>query len=414
MKAENRGNEGFLQRESVEHQGYAEARSTDRREGKERGGASGLLEAILDRDNLNRAYKRVKSNHGAAGIDGMSVEEALPWLKEHREELLQSIRDGSYEPSPVRRKEIPKPDGGVRKLGIPTVVDRVIQQGIAQKLQNIWEPQFSDSSYGYRPKRSGQQAIEKVKEYAEEGYRYAVSVDLSKYFDTLNHELLMNLLHRKIQDMRVLRIIKKYLKSGVMENGVVSKTEEGSPQGGPLSPLLANIYLNEFDWEMHRRGVKTVRYADDIVVFAKSKRAAERLMESSRKYLEGKLKLLTKRNRGRNVRRVMAEVKVFIRGWLGYFHVADMKRTMKSWDEWLRRRFRMYIWKQWKKPRTKVANLKKLGIPADKAYQWGNSRLGYWRIAGSPVLACSITNERLATAGYFSILNCYESLHSCN
>ena len=287
MKAENRGNEGFLQRESVEHQGYAEARSTDRREGKERGGASGLLEAILDRDNLNRAYKQVKSNHGAAGIDGMSVEEALPWLKEHREELLQSIRDGSYEPSPVRRKEIPKPDGGVRKLGIPTVVDRVIQQGIAQKLQNIWEPQFSDSSYGYRPKRSGQQAIQKVKEYAE-------------------------------------------------------------------------------------------------------------------------------RNRGRNVRRVMAEVKVFIRGWLGYFHVAEMKRMMKSWDEWLRRRFRMYIWKQWKKPRTKVANLKKLGIPADKAYQWGNSRLGYWRIAGSPVLACSITNERLAAAGYFSILNCYESLHSCD
>ena len=414
MKAENRGNEGFLQRESVEHQGYAEARSTDRSEGKERDGASDLLEAILDRDNLNRAYKRVKSNHGAAGIDGMSVEEALPWLKEHREEILQSIRDGSYEPRPVRRKEIPKPDGGVRKLGIPTVVDRVIQQGIAQKLQNIWEPQFSDSSYGYRPKRSGQQAIEKVKEYAEEGYRYVVSVDLSKYFDTLNHELLMNLLHRKIQDMRILRIIKKYLKSGVMENGVVSKTEEGSPQGGPLSPLLANIYLNEFDWEMCGRGVKTVRYADDIVVFAKSKRAAERLMESSRKYLEGKLKLLTKRNRGRNVRRVMAEVKVFIRGWLGYFHVADMKRTMKSWDEWLRRRFRMYIWKQWKKPRTKVANLRKLGIPADKAYQWGNSRLGYWRIAGSPVLACSITNERLATAGYFSILNCYESLHLCD
>ena len=198
MKAENRGNEGFLQRESVEHQGYAEARSTDRSEGKERDGASDLLEAILDRDNLNRAYKRVKSNHGAAGIDGMSVEEALPWLREHREELLQSIRDGSYEPSPVRRKEIPKPDGGVRKLGIPTVVDRVIQQGIAQKLQNIWEPQFSDSSYGYRPKRSGQQAIQKVKEYAEAGYRYAVSVDLSKYFDTLNHELLMNLLQHQL------------------------------------------------------------------------------------------------------------------------------------------------------------------------------------------------------------------------
>ena len=163
---------------------------------------------------------------------------------------LQSIRDGSYMPSPVRRKEIPKPDGGVRKLGIPTVVDRVIQQAIAQKLQSIWEPLFSDSSYGYRPKRSAQQAIQKAKEYAEEGYRYAISVDLSKYFDTLNHELLMNLLHKQIQDMRVLRLVKKYLKSGVMENGVVCKTEEGSPQGGPLSPLLANIYLNEFDWEM--------------------------------------------------------------------------------------------------------------------------------------------------------------------
>ena len=463
MKAEYQGNKGFLQRDSVEHKGYAEVQSTDRREGKERDGASDLLEAILDRDNLNRAYKRVKRNHGAAGIDGMTVEEALPWLKEHKEELLQSIRDGSYMPSPVRRKEIPKPDGGVRKLGIPTVVDRVIQQAIAQKLQSIWEPLFSDSSYGYRPKRSAQQAIQKVKEYAEEGYRYTVSVDLSKYFDTLNHELLMTLLHRQIQDMRVLRLIKKYLKSGVMENGVICKTEEGSPQGGPLSPLLANIYLNEFDREMNSRGVKMVRYADDIVVFAKSKRAAERLLESCRKYLEGrlklkmnaekskvtsifaqknfkflgfclgkngngiyirahrrslnkakeKLKLLTKRNRGRNVRRVMQDVKVFIRGWIGYFRVANMKRTLMSWDEWMRRRFRMYIWKQWKKPKTKVANLRKLGIPADRAYQWGNSRLGYWRIAGSPILKCSITNERLAAAGYFSILNYYESLHSC-
>ena len=291
MKAEYQGNEGFLQRDGVEHKGDAETQSTDRREGKERDSARDLLEAILDRDNLNRAYKRVKRNHGAAGIDGMTVEEALPWLREHREELLQSIRDGSYMPSPVRRKEIPKPDGGVRKLGIPTVVDRVIQQAIAQRLQSIWEPLFSDSSYGYRPKRSAQQAIQKVKEYAEEGYRYAGSVDLSKYFDTLNHELLMNLLHKQIQDMRVMRIIKKYLKSGVMENGVICKTEEGSPQGGSLSPLLANIYLNEFDWEMNRRGVKLVRYADDIVVFAKSKRAAERLLESCRKYLEGKLTL---------------------------------------------------------------------------------------------------------------------------
>lgn len=191
LTAEYRGNKGFLQRDSVEHEGYAEVQSTDRREGKERGGARDLMEAILDRNNLNRAYQRVKRNRGAAGIDGMTVEEALPWLKEHKGELLQNIREGSYMPSPVRRKEIPKPDGGVRKLGIPTVVDRVIQQAIAQKLQSIWEPLFSDSSYGYRPNRNAQQAVRQVKRYAEQGYRYTVSVDLSKYFDTLNHELLM-------------------------------------------------------------------------------------------------------------------------------------------------------------------------------------------------------------------------------
>ena len=462
MKAEYRGNKGFLQRNSVEHEGYAEAQSTDRREGKERGGASDLLEAVLDRNNLNRAYKQVKRNHGAAGIDGMTVEEALPWLKEHRDELLQSIRDESYMPRPVRRKEIPKPDGGVRKLGIPTVIDRIIQQAIAQKLQNIWEPLFSDSSFGYRPKRSAQQAMKRIKKYAEQGYTYAVSVDLSKYFDTLNHELLMNLLHRQIQDMRVMRLIKKYLKSGVMEDGIVCKTEEGSPQGGPLSPLLANIYLNEFDWEMNGRGVKTVRYADDIVVLAKSKRAAERLMESCRRFLEGRLKLrmntekskvtgvfakkkfkflgfclgkngsgiyirahrkslekakkkltlLTKRNRGRNVRDVMKEVKVYICGWLGYYHIANIKRKLQDWNGWLRRRIRMYIWKQWKNPKTRISNLIELGIPTDEAHQWGYTRKGYWCIAGSQVLACSITNDRLAAAGYFDIVDCYESLHS--
>lgn len=282
---------GCLQRDSVERQEYAGAPSAGNREGGERGGAGDLLEKILDRDNLNKAYKQVKRNHGAPGIDGMTVEAALPWLREHREELLQSIREGTFRPNPVRRKEIPKPDGGVRKLGIPTVIDRVIQQAIAQQLQPIFEPLFSDVSYGYRPKRSAQQAILKVKGYARQGYTHAVEVDLSKYFDTLNHELLMNLLRKQIHDKRVTDLIKRYLKSGVMENGVVCKTEEGSPQGGPLSPLLANIYLNEYDQEMERRGVKVIRYADDIVALAKSKRAAQHLLESSRKLLEGKLKL---------------------------------------------------------------------------------------------------------------------------
>lgn len=459
MKAEYR--KGYPQRDSVEHEEYAGARSAEARESRERDGADDLLEKILSRDNLNRAYKQVKSNHGAPGIDGMTVEAALPWLRENRDELLQSIRDGKYKPSPVRRKEIPKPDGsGVRKLGIPTVVDRVIQQAIAQQLQPQFEPLFSDGSYGYRPKRSAQQAIRKVKAYAEQGYSHAVEIDLSKYFDMLNHELLMNLLRKQIQDKRVTDLIKKYLKSGVMEDGVRRETKEGSPQGGPLSPLLANIYLNEFDQEMESRGVIVIRYADDIVVLAKSKRAATRLLESCRKYLEEKLRLqlnrqkskvvsviarkhfkflgyalgkngngvyirthpqsltkakkklkeLTSRSRGRNARQVMEDVKVYIRGWIGHFYVADMRRILQGWNEWLRRRVRMYIWKQWKKPRTRVQNLGKLGIPEWQAYQWGNTRLGYWRIAGSAVLNRSVTNEKLAQAGYYDFPARYEHL----
>ena len=289
-KAEYPGNGGCPQRDSAEHKEYAGARSVDRRETGEADGAD-LLERILDRDNLNRAYKRVKANKGAPGIDGMTVEDALPWLREHREELLDQIRDGKYKPQPVRRKEIPKPDGGIRKLGIPTVVDRIIQQAIAQQLTPIYEPLFSDGSYGYRPGRSAQMAIQKVKEYAEQGYTTAVLIDLSKYFDTLNHDLLMNMVREEVHDKRVIELIKRFLKSGVMENGLHIKTEEGSPQGGPLSPLLANIYLNRYDHEMKSRGVHVIRYADDIVVLARTPRAGERLLESSRRYLEGKLKL---------------------------------------------------------------------------------------------------------------------------
>ncbi len=274
MKAEYLENKGCLQRDSVERKEYGGARSIDNREAEEADGAE-MLERILDRDNLNKAYKRVKANKGAPGIDGMTVEEALSWLREHRDELLESIRGGKYKPQPVRRKEIPKPDGGVRKLGIPTVVDRIIQQAIAQQLTPIFEPLFSENSFGYRPGKSAQMAIRKVKEYAEQGYKYAVLIDLSKYFDTLNHELLMNMVREQIHDKRVTDQIKKYLKSGVMENGLLVKTEKGSPQGGPLSPLLANIYLNKFDQKMGGRGVPVIRYADDIVVLAKVKGECE-------------------------------------------------------------------------------------------------------------------------------------------
>lgn len=300
IKTEYTENGGFLQRNSVEHEEYAEAYSAERREAEERDGAD-LLERVLNRNNLNRAYKRVKANKGASGIDGMTVDEALPWLKEHGEELLESIRNGKYKPLPVRRVEIPKDNGGVRQLGIPTVLDRIIQQAIAQVLTPIYEPKFSEGSYGYRPKRSAKDAISKVKAYADEGYKFAVCLDLSKYFDTLNHELLMNMLRQDIHDKRVIDLIKKYLKSGVMENGIVTKTKEGSPQGGNLSPLLANIYLDKFDKEFEGRGVKVIRYADDIVLLAKSQRAAERLLETSTRYLEGKLKLKVNTEKSRAV-----------------------------------------------------------------------------------------------------------------
>lgn len=459
-RAECPGNGGCPQRDSAEHEEYAGARSIDRQETGEADGAD-LLERILDRENLNRAYKRVRANRGAPGIDGMTVEEALPWLREHREELLEQIRQGKYKPQPVRRKEIPKADGGTRKLGIPSVVDRIIQQAIAQQLTPIFEPLFYDGSYGYRPGRSAQQAMERVRAYAEQGYTQAVLVDLSKYFDTLNHDLLMNMVREEVHDKRVIELIKKFLKSGVMENGLLVKTKEGSPQGGPLSPLLANIYLNKYDREMERRGVPVVRYADDIVVLAKSPRAAQRLLESSRKYLEEKLKLkvnmdksravsvfsirnfkflgfalgkgrdgvyirvhaksmkkakqrlkeLTSRRQGRNVRVVMKKVKEYIRGWLGYFGIARMRNTMKEWDGWLRRRFRMYIWKQWKKPRTRVRNLMKLGLPEWRACEVAYSRKAYWRSARHASVQAAISNERLAQAGYDSILDRYESLH---
>ena len=420
MKAEYRDKPGCPQRDNAEHEGYAGAQSIGNREVNEQDGAD-LLERILSRENLNKAYKRVRANHGAPGIHGMTVEDALPWLREHREELLESMRMGKYKPQPVRRKEIPKSDGGVRKLGIPTVVDRIIQQAIAQQLVPIYEPLFSDLSYGYRPKRSAQQAIQKVKEYAEQGYTQAVLVDLSKYFDTLNHELLMNLIRKNVTDTRVIELIKRYLKAGVMENGLRVKTTEGSPQGGPLSPLLANIYLNEYDQEMAKRGVPVIRYADDVVVLARSPRAAQRLLETTQRYLEGKLKLkmnvdkskvvsvysirnfkflgfalgrgkngvyirahakslkkaktklkeLTSRSQGRNVRQVMENVKVYIRGWLGYFWIADMKSTMQRWDEWLRRRFRVYIWKQWKVPSARITQPHETGHTETLCLQMG-------------------------------------------
>ena len=460
MDVENK--ESCLQRDSAERKGYVRAHRSFNRIWKERDSAEpDILGKILNKDNLNRAYKRVKANKGAPGVDGMTVEEASLWLREHSHELTERIRKGHYTPSPVRRAEIPKPDGGVRKLGIPTVIDRIIQQAMSQQLIPIYEPKFSDGSFGYRPGRSAKEAIQKIKEYAEQGYTRAVVLDLSKYFDTLNHELLVNILRRDVKDERVIQMIKRYLRSGVMENGVVVKTEEGSPQGGNLSPLLANVYLNEFDQEFNKRGVPCIRYADDIVLLAKSERASERLLESSTKYLEGTLKLkvnreksrtvsvfairnfkylgfcfgksgkgiyvrvhgkswkkakdrlrkLTSRSRCGSIVKTMERIKEYMRGWLNYYSMADMKNNVERLNRWLYRRIRMCIWKQWKLPKTRKRKLIGLGMPEWAACEGAYSRKAYWRMANAGVVKRALTKERLINWGFYDLATAYQSMH---
>ena len=460
MIAENK--DSCSQRDSAERKGYVRAHRSFNRIWKERDSAEpDILGKILDKGNLNRAYKRVKANKGAPGIDGMTIEDALPWLREHQSELIAKIRSGHYTPSPVRRKEIPKPDGGVRKLGIPTVIDRIIQQAIAQQLMPIYEPLFSDGSYGYRPGRSAKDAIQKIKEYAEKGYTRAVVLDLSKYFDTIDHVKLLNLLRQNVKDERVIQMIKRYLKSGVMEDGVVVRTTEGSPQGGNLSPLLANIYLNEFDQEFKRRGVPCIRYADDIVLLAKSERASQRLLESGVKYLEGalnlrvnreksrtvsvfairnfkylgfcfgkgkngvyirvhpksyrkfkdKLRMLTSRSRCGSIVKAMKRIEVSARGWLNYYGIADMKSNIEDLNGWLYRRIRMCIWKQWKLPRTRKRKLLGLGLPEWAACKGAYSRKSYWRTAHTPSLQWALSKERLIHWGYYDLASAYQSMH---
>lgn len=462
MSAENMESNGCLQRDNAEHEGYAKAHRSFNSIWKERDSAQPeRLEKILYKDNLNRAFKRVKANKGAPGIDGITVEEIGAYLKENQQTMIAKIYKGKYTPDAVRRVEIPKQDGGMRKLGIPTVKDRIFQQAITQQLMPVYEPLFSDSSYGYRPGRSAKDAITKVKEYAEQGYTHAVAMDLSKYFDTLNHEKLLNILRRDVKDERVIQWIKRYLKSGVMENGVVMETEEGSPQGGNISPLLGNIYLNEFDQEYQERGVAFVRYADDIVLLAKSERAAKRLLESSRKYLEGTLKLkvnqeksrvvsvfairkfkflgftlgkngkgiyvrvhgkpwrkmksklkeLSSRRSCQRIRPSLEKIKVYMRGWLNYYGIADMKNKIEDLNSWLYHRIRMCIWKQWKLPKTKKRNLMKLGIPEYFARQAANSRKKYWYVSGMGAVNRALTKERLINSGFYDLATAYQSVH---
>lgn len=412
-----------------------------------------LLEQILSPANLNAAYLRVKRNGGAAGVDKMDCDRLLGYLTEHGEELKERIRRRTYRPHPVRRVEIPKTNGGKRQLGIPTVVDRMFQQALAQVLSPIYERQFSDGSYGFRPNRGSKKALIAATKIVEQGYRYAVDIDLERFFDTVNHARLIEILQRTIKDDAVISLIHRYLNAGVMKDGRYEPSGEGTPQGGPLSPLLANIMLNELDNELERRGHPFIRYADDGLIFCGSKRAAERVRESITKFIEGRLKLkvnrektevayigrlkflgygfyvrngkcrlrlhqktearlrrrlrsITSRSNGMGYARRKDTLREYLRGWTEYYNLADMGNKVKEIDQWLRRRLRMCIWKSWKRIKTRIRNLTRCGIDKRKAYEWGNTSKGYWRIADSWILHRAISTEALRTNGY-EWIGCY-------
>ena len=419
---------------------------------------SRLLEEVLERNNMLLALKRVISNKGSHGVDGMKIDELREHIKKHWHTIKVKLLEMKYNPSPVRRIEIPKPDGGVRLLGIPTVQDRLIQQAIAQVLSKIYESSFSNNSFGFRPRRGAKNAIMKSKEYINQGNRWVVDMDLEKFFDKVNHDILMSKLEKKIDDKRLLSLIRKYLKSGILINGIVITSEEGTPQGGPLSPLLANIMLDELDKELEKRGHKFCRYADDNNVYVKSKRAGTRVMKSMTNLIENKLKLkvnknksavdivsrrkflgfsfyfskngaeiriheksvkrfkekikfYTNRNKGISMEFRIAKLNQITRGWINYYGVANARGKLNELDRWIRRRLRTCIWKQWKKISTKYRNLVKLGINNYKAWEYANTRKGYWRTSNSPILSKSLTNKYLESIGFVSLIQTYQMIH---
>lgn len=420
-----------------------------------------LLEKILSKDNLNNAYKQVYKNKGASGVDGVTVEELFSYIKEHKEEILWKIRNRKYKPQPVRRVYIPKENGKLRKLGIPSVIDRVIQQAIVQVLTPIYEEQFSKNSYGFRPNRCCEQAVIKALECFNDGYDWIVDIDLQSFFDEVNQDKLMAIIHRTIKDDDVISLIRKFLQSGVVENEVVCKTQKGTPQGGNLSPLLSNIMLNELDKELESRGLNFVRYADDCLIMVKSEKAANRVMESittfitkklglkvnvekskiarpndikylgfgfykkinqniwrpkphikSVEKLMYKLKFILLRKRGISLDKRLKELKYLIYGWVNYFKIADMKTFLEKLDQNIRRKLRVIIWKQWKKIRKRYTNLRKLGISHRDAYVTVNSRRGFYRVAHTRVLENAISKERLNKRGLVNLLDHYLKVHT--
>ncbi|PKH10569.1 group II intron reverse transcriptase/maturase [Planomicrobium sp. MB-3u-38] len=415
-----------------------------------------LMEQILSRKNLIRALNRVVRNKGSHGVDEMPVQNLRAHVIEHWDTMKMELLSGTYQPQPVRRVEIPKPDGGVRLLGIPTVIDRFIQQAIAQVLSSIYDPTFSEHSYGFRPKRSAHDAVKKAKRFITEGNRWVVDIDLEKFFDRVNHDKLMGLLAKRIEDKHLLQLIHKYLKTGIMINGVVMNSEEGTPQGGPLSPLLSNIVLDELDKELEKRGHSFVRYADDCNIYVKTPKAGNRVMKSVTSFIEGKLKLkvntsksavdrpwkrkflgfsftphkepkvriaktsmnrmkdkirdITSRSKPYSMEQRIAKLNQYLTGWCGYFSLADTPTVFVKLEKWIRRRLRMCMWKDWKKSSTKVRKLTGLGIPKGKAYEWGNSRKSYWRISNSPVLHRALGNSYWSSQGLKSLIARYETL----
>ena len=423
-----------------------------------------LLDKVLNRTNLLAAQRRVIGNKGAAGVDKMQVSELWEYFQKHGEELVSSIKDGSYQPQPVRGIEIPKASGGKRLLGIPTVIDRMIQQAIHQVLSLMYEHEFSWYSFGFRPQRSAQQAIKQSLDYINSGYCDIIDLDLKSFFDVVNHDYLMSLLYRRIKDAGLLRLIRKYLKTGIILGGLTQQREEGTPQGSPLSPLLSNILLNELDKELQNRGHRFVRYADDCSIFLRSKSAAKRVLGSITRFITQKLKLvvnrkktsicrpsnfhtlgyqvlsvyergargkyrlrvspprlkqmkqrvkeITRKTRPVSIRQRITELNSYVTGWIGYYRYAHMQEKLKAVDVWIRRRLRYCIWKHWKKPNKRMRAYIRMGIPKGMAYAWSRSRLGGWRQACSPMMSTTVTIPRLKRAGYMSFSEYYQRFSS--
>jgi len=404
-----------------------------------------LMEEVCEWENCKQALQRVKANKGSPGVDGMTVEELPDYLKQHGPEIGEQLRNGTYQPQPVRRVKIPKPDGGVRNLGIPSALDRFVQQAVLQVLQKRWDPTFSEHSHGFRPGHSARQAVCEAQQYIAEGHRWVVDLDLEKFFDRVNHDRLLAAVAERVADKRMLKLIRAFLEAGVMEDGLVSPVDEGTPQGGPLSPLLSNLVLDELDRELERRGHHFVRYADDCNIYVDSERAGQRVMESVTHFITHRLKLKvnqaksavarpgqrkflgfsftgereprrriapkaiarfkerireqTRRTRGISLPQMVKELVTYLRGWLGYFGDCQTPSVLQRLESWLRRRLRSVVWKQWKRGRTRFKELRKRGVSKDLAAQTAGSAHGPWRIANSPALALALPNAYFDSLG---------------